>query len=25
MDANLKKILKAVTLELRHLLEGQYD
>jgi len=25
MDASLKKILKAVTLELRHLLEGQYD
>ena len=25
MDANLKKILKAVTLELRHSLEGRYD
>lgn len=25
MDASLKKILKSVTLELRHLLEGRYD
>jgi hypothetical protein len=25
MDAELKKTLKAVTLELRHLLEGRYD
>src|SRR5262245_54525340 len=25
MEASLKKVLKAVTLELRHLLEGRYD
>jgi hypothetical protein len=25
MDANLKRILKALSLELRHLLEGEYD
>src|SRR5271165_1963368 len=25
MNADLKKLLKAVTLELRHLLEGRYD
>ena len=25
MDADLKKTLKSVTLELRHLLEGRYD
>jgi hypothetical protein len=25
MDADLKRILKALSLELRHLLEGEYD
>ena len=25
MDANLKKILKSLSLELRHVLEGRYD